>query len=437
MSLNPTFSIAILTSYSEFSSDPNNSFECEGGIDFVRALNRIGGHRITCLNHKELYELNGPNETMRIIDESLCENKVDIVIFGLDANFYFPLEYFSRLGSSYFTVMVVGDDEHYFDKSARYYSQAFDLVMPGGWLSEQRYKLYGVDTIPFFNADYNVTSFKDSNKDSDTDKIYDVCFVGAVDNKVGRKEYLAHLIKNKINVKVCGPGTVEGKVTRDEMARIYRSSRIGLSFSGVSFDSALDKDITINRRIKHIKGRDREITLLGTFMLAEYSYELEEIYDVGGEIDIFRNKEELLEKVKYYLENDALREEMASRGYEKAIREGDEVESWKKYLALISKKVKEKNMSGVESENIIYKDPIFLRSFAAFHLFKMLVFLASLKLKLAFHEFVIWVKYPLFDSGVFRWYVKNQTVGSLGGVKWLRKLVRAIKKRLKGNANKI
>ena len=401
-------------------SDAHDFIDYDMGTNTLRALNRIGEHKTIHIDYKNLYRQHGPNETISVINESLIRNKVDIVIFGLDSEYEFSVEYFAELRSSYFMVMYVGDDEHYFDKSSRYYSQAFDLVITAGRPSAERFKYYGVDAIPA-TPPFDVSKIKNSSNE----KIYDVCFVGATDNKIGRKEYLDHLIENNIDVKIFGYGTPGGVVSRDEMIRLYRSSKIGLNFTGVFVSNCLDTDITINRRLKQCtKGRTHEIAMTGAFLLSEYAYGMEDNFDIGPEIDVFHDKDELLSKVKYYLKNSRQREEMANKAFEKVIQECDEVAVWKRYLAVIDEKMTIKNKANI-SVNIIYKDPIFKRAFASFHLLRMLDFMLRGMPKVALDEFAVYMKYPLFDGGVFLQYVKRY----LANISWLRNTVRKFKKR--------
>ena len=57
----------------------------------------------------------------------------------------------------------------------------------------------------------------------------------------------------------------------------------------------------------------------GAFLLTDYSPELEEHYRIGEEIVCFTDVEDLKEKARHYLANDARREEIARKGYAKAL----------------------------------------------------------------------------------------------------------------------
>ena len=320
-------------------------------------------------------------------------------------------------------VIFTGDDEHYYDKSTRYYSQGCDLVWAASRQGAMRYESFGIDTM----VSGALFDFRDIDKSS-YEKIYDVCFVGIVSGKVGREEYLKHLQENGINVVIFGEGTSGGKVSRKELYRLYGSSKIGLSFSGVSFNSCLDRDITINRRKKQVKGRTREIAFTGAFVLAEYAPGIENEFEIEKEIDVFHSKEELLSKVKFYLNNDVIREKIALNGHNRALRDYEEVNGWKRLMEIIDAKIKTKKNNLDHSSTIIYKDPIFKKAYSSFHLFKIFEFVLKGMPTATFHELMEYAKYPFFDRGVLIWYFENYAVRKLTKIKWLRKVVELIKR---------
>jgi hypothetical protein len=424
------YNICVLTTHEV--DNPQNNFVVSGEqINFARALTRLGGHSISEINCSEIYKLNGPLRAVEIIDAELRKNNADIVLFYLGCSYHFPIEFFAELRKRHFMIAHVGDDEHYFDKNSRYYAQGFDLVCATSRPIAMRHELYGIDTMVFGSL-FDLRKLENISYE----KVHDVGFVGTVYEKVGREKYLKSLLNNGINTAIFGEGTHGGMVPKEEMSRIYGSSKIGLSLTGVSYGTSLDRDITINRRCKQIKGRSHEIAMTGTFVLSEYALGIEDEFEIGKEIDVFHCEEELISKVKYYLEHDAVREEIALNGYNRVLRDYDEVNGWKKIMSIIDKKLENKKNRVLDIT--IYKDPIFKRAFSAFHLFKMFKFMMSGMPKMALHEFSFYAKYPLFDSGVFIWNIENYAQGFLGNIQWLRSSVRKLKRVIgRSNANKI
>ncbi len=62
--------------------------------------------------------------------------------------------------------------------------------------------------------------------------------------------------------------------------------------------------------------RDFKIMGSGGFLLTQYYRGIEEIMNIGEEMDCYKTPAECLEKVKYYLENEEEREKIAQAGYE-------------------------------------------------------------------------------------------------------------------------
>jgi spore maturation protein CgeB len=59
----------------------------------------------------------------------------------------------------------------------------------------------------------------------------------------------------------------------------------------------------------------------GAFYLAEHSDELAEFFTPGSEIETWRTREELRDKCRFYLANDAARRRIADAGRARALRE--------------------------------------------------------------------------------------------------------------------
>jgi spore maturation protein CgeB len=144
-------------------------------------------------------------------------------------------------------------------------------------------------------------------KKLDLNKEFDVSFIGA--SYGVRGEYIKYLQNNDIFVYTKGNGWDNGFATDEEMIEIFNKSKIVLGFSTVGK----------NDNINILKGRDFEVPLTGSFYITGYHEELKEYFDLGKDIETYTSKEDLLKKVKYYLENNEERELIAKTGYEKCI----------------------------------------------------------------------------------------------------------------------
>ena len=149
------------------------------------------------------------------------------------------------------------------------------------------------------------------------EKIYDVVFVGQ--NFGNRQMYVDYLKSNDINILTYGRGWINGKLSQARMIDLFNKSKIVLNFSS-SFN---------NPTLKNIKGRVFEIPATGAFLLTEDCNDLSDYFSIGAEIEAFGCKEELLRKVKFYLENDDLREMIAKKGREVVV----EKYTYERYLS--------------------------------------------------------------------------------------------------------
>jgi spore maturation protein CgeB len=161
---------------------------------------------------------------------------------------------------------------------------------------------------------------------------YDVTFVG---QPHGDRSRMVQALRDRgISIECFGYGWENGRVTQDEMIRIFNQSRINLNFSNASargrariLRAGLD---WITRSLfpaalpaysDQIKGRNFEVPGCGGFLLTATADDLESYYQPGKEIVCFDGIDELAEKIKYYLANDQERRVIAECGYQRTLRE--------------------------------------------------------------------------------------------------------------------
>ncbi|MBI4266916.1 MAG: glycosyltransferase [Chloroflexi bacterium] len=133
---------------------------------------------------------------------------------------------------------------------------------------------------------------------------YDVSFVGSL--RADRDDYIRALKNRNIPVSLFGL-SFGNFVSYPEMAEIFHNSKINLNFSK-----------TYRYMKSGVKGRIFKVCLAGGFLLTEYFPGLEDYFEIGREIDCFHDKQELLEKIDYYLSHDAERRAIARAGWTRA-----------------------------------------------------------------------------------------------------------------------
>jgi spore maturation protein CgeB len=121
--------------------------------------------------------------------------------------------------------------------------------------------------------------------------------------------------------RVTLPASIIGGTLSDlEMIQMYSRSKINLGFSscGDTHECA--------ERILQVRLRDFEVPMSGGFYMVEHMEELEEFFDIGKEIVCYTSKDDLADKIRYYLKHDEKRERIRKAGYQRCLRD----HSWHK-----------------------------------------------------------------------------------------------------------
>lgn len=144
--------------------------------------------------------------------------------------------------------------------------------------------------------------------------VHDVTFIGAKEDD--RLEHLLYLAKNGIKVHVYGWVVKEPELLHENLIIhdrfLYEDefcAALGCSKIALNFLRKMNRDVQTSRSI--------EIPACGGFMLAERTTEHQSLFSEGKEAEYFDSKEELLDKVRYYLENDDKRISIAKAGYDR------------------------------------------------------------------------------------------------------------------------
>lgn len=267
------------------------------------------------LNYAEACHSAGIGNTERRIRELVSGNNIDLVLvcpfasdYQLSAEFYASLRRKTRL------VFWFADDPSYFESYNRYYAQAADAVITTDYFASFAYKRLEIEAV----VCQDLTA---GNKYCPvrTERVIDVCFIGDM-RKRGRKEYIDFLKQAGIAVEVYGQGAGGGYLPSEKISEYLCASKINLNFSQIGTLDWKNADEPLLNRVRQNPGRPREIALTGAFCLCEYSPSLETVFKPGEQIDFFRDKTELLEKVRFYLDNPGKREAIARAAHEHALK---------------------------------------------------------------------------------------------------------------------
>lgn len=126
-------------------------------------------------------------------------------------------------------------------------------------------------------------------------KRYDVCFVGHVNNKL-REDALDRLFSEF-------PNFYYGQALFENAARKFCESKI-------VFNIAMTDDLNM---------RNFEVMGTGSFLLTNWIPTIEELFEDGKHLVLYRSMDEMVDKAKYYLAHDTEREHIAQAGYEEVM----------------------------------------------------------------------------------------------------------------------
>jgi spore maturation protein CgeB len=135
---------------------------------------------------------------------------------------------------------------------------------------------------------------------------YEVTFVGA--NHGTRARLVDALRKRRVEVRCFGHGWPGGSIPAERIPQIFNDSVISLNFAN-------------SRGENQIKARTFEVPGAGGFLLTEDACGIEKYYSTDREIVLFRNVDEAVQKIRYYLAHHDERDRIANAGFERTARE--------------------------------------------------------------------------------------------------------------------
>jgi len=277
-----------------------NFFEGGHSDDLLRCIKSLS-NEMTVINFKDDFYSLGPEAMRRKTFEALRKSNIDTVFVNLGTTYILTPHDISLIKSfnNCHIVVIFGDAEHNFESHDRYYAQLADLCWVFGHGAAGLFELYG---FPYYCRQ---PFAEDLYYFKRCDKIYDVSFVGGID-RADRREFIAHLQRESdLRVYIAGYGSTAGLVSIEEKNRIIRSSKIHLNFTRV-----VNSSRSIFQHVRQIKGRPLECAILGTFFLTEEAPGLDRLFPEKC-YDTFSSPDEMLRKIRLYLLNESMREELA------------------------------------------------------------------------------------------------------------------------------
>ncbi|OQY76001.1 MAG: hypothetical protein B6D44_00360 [Ignavibacteriales bacterium UTCHB2] len=138
----------------------------------------------------------------------------------------------------------------------------------------------------------------------------DVSFIGI--SYGFRKRVVDNLLNNGINIHTFGPGWQTGFIDSHKSTEIFNRSKINLGMGGIGYSEMLT----------NVKTRDFEIPCTGGGVyITSFNPDLSLHFEMGKEIVCYRNNDEMLELIRYYLKHIDEADEISKKGFQRCLNE--------------------------------------------------------------------------------------------------------------------
>ncbi len=309
-------------------------------VNFHHTLSRMPSVRLEAFHFDEVMRTVEREAMNRQLLETVRRVQPDVCFFALFTDEIKP-ETIEQISKQCVTVNWFSDDHWRFESFSKFWAPRFRWVATTDAHAVERYHAIGCRQVILTQWACNHFLYRPHAEKADLD----VTFVGQAHSS--RKQWIERLRKAGVGVQCWGRGWENGRLGQDEMMRLYGRSKVNLNFTESSARWGVKPvaKIFLKRRADgtfrincpramagalsvlmrpprtQIKGRNFEIPGCGGFLLTSYAERLEEFYKLDEEVAVFKSEEELVEKVRYYIGDEAKREAIRRAGYERTIRD--------------------------------------------------------------------------------------------------------------------
>jgi spore maturation protein CgeB len=311
-------------------------------VNFFDTLNRSGNYKVDMFPFDEVMREVGRekmNTQLLQTIERIKPHCCFFVLFTDEIKKETIREITEKSGS--ITFNWFGDDHWRFNNYSRFWAPLFHWASTTDTISVGKYYKIGYRNIikTQWGFNHHICHNYDVPKD------HEVTFVGQVHSH--RKRIIHRLKQKGVNIECWGKSWENGRLSQDEMVKIYSRSKINLNFteSSLAFrwkpiakvflNRRADDSICLNaprvmiqnamaiitQRRPQIKARNFEIPGSGGFLLTQGADNLEEYFTPDKEIAVFSGIDDLKDKIKYYLSHNKERENIRHAGYQRALRD--------------------------------------------------------------------------------------------------------------------
>jgi spore maturation protein CgeB len=263
------------------------------------------GYEVEHFDFMDLFLKHGRRRMNEMLLARVEKFKPDLLFCALFTDEFEPAV-LRRISESTPTVTFnwFADDDWRFDTFSKHWAPLFNWCSTTSRSALEKYRKLGYSRIIQSQWGFNPEIYRKLK----LPKKYGVTFVGQAHGN--RRQVVGQLRSLGLAVECFGKGWEHGRVSQEDMVRIFNQSRINLNLSQVSSAS-----------VAQIKGRDFEIPGCGGFLLTGKAAGIEDYFKPGKEIARYGSSADLVEKAQYYLAHEKEREAIALAGYRRAMKE--------------------------------------------------------------------------------------------------------------------
>lgn len=294
--------------------DPSRGHSYEY-YNFYQSLKDLG-HEVTLFDYMTELKCLGKPEMNRKLLGMVQASRPDLAMFSLYTDQFEP-DTVKQVGNYTRTLCFFHDDTWRVEFS-QFWARQFDFFTTPDVYGERKYAAIGLPNAIYFPFGCNEKLYRKTG----ASRKYDVSFVGAWHPY--REWLINRLRKAGFTVKAVGYRWPSGIATHEQMVAMFNESHINLNMSNsaswdarylISSPRGLVNRIRSPKSGEQLKARHFEINGSGGFQLSYYVEGLERLYEIGTEIAVYLDPDDLLQKVAFYLANEPLRETIAEAGY--------------------------------------------------------------------------------------------------------------------------
>jgi spore maturation protein CgeB len=195
----------------------------------------------------------------------------------------------------------------------------YDILLSINIPDYKKIEAFFKNSIYYFDKVADLDTHKPLNS-SRTKFKYDVIFIGSYEKD--RFLTLNYLAKQGIKITIFGNMWEKCKQKTHSNLNIKYQDLIGKNYVETIYHSKITLGFLRKINNDTQTSRSFEIPAVGGFMLMERTDDHLRIFEEGKEAEFFNDNEELLKKIRYYLNHDGLRESIAKNGFLKVKKSG-------------------------------------------------------------------------------------------------------------------